>query len=77
MSAAQKFYNSTPICATTAQAIGTTRPAATIFSAPKREISMPVKKLGANMARTCHWMPSVTSSDAAHLIACKRCDRKT
>ena len=31
-------------------------------SLPKRAISAPVKKLGANMARTCHWMPSAALS---------------
>ncbi|MNY22390.1 hypothetical protein D3C86_1559970 [compost metagenome] len=62
MSAAQKFHSSMPIWATMAQAISTMRPDATIFSATNREISMPVKKLGPNMASTCHWMPSVASS---------------
>ncbi|MCY1384392.1 hypothetical protein D9M69_726410 [compost metagenome] len=37
-------------------------PQATMRSAPKRVISHPVKKLGANIASTCHWMPSVASS---------------
>ena len=31
-------------------------------SAPKRWISQPVKKLGANIAMTCQEMPSVASS---------------
>ena len=30
-------------------------------STPKRTISAPVKKLGAYIASTCHWMPSVAS----------------
>ena len=30
-------------------------------STPKRAISAPVKKLGAYIASTCHWMPSVAS----------------
>ena len=30
-------------------------------STPKRAISVPVKKLGAYIASTCHWMPSVAS----------------
>ena len=30
-------------------------------STPKRTISAPVKKLGAYMPSTCHWMPSVAS----------------
>ena len=28
---------------------------------PKRAISVPVTRLGANMPRMCHWMPSVAS----------------
>ena len=30
-------------------------------SSPKRAISPPVKKLGAYIASTCHWMPSAAS----------------
>ncbi len=34
----------------------------TITSLPKRAISAPVKKLGPNIASTCHWMPSAALS---------------
>ncbi|MNU04750.1 hypothetical protein D3C72_2492940 [compost metagenome] len=51
-----------PIWAMTAQAMRMKSPDITSFSAPNRLISMPVKKLGANMASTCHWMPSVAIS---------------
>ena len=37
-------------------------PVAVIVSRPKRAISLPVKKLGANIAMTCHEMPSAASS---------------
>ncbi len=36
-------------------------PAAVTLSLPWRSISRPVKKLGPNMASTCHWMPSAAS----------------
>ena len=32
-----------------------------IRKTPKRTISIPVKKLGAYIASTCHWMPSAAS----------------
>ena len=34
---------------------------AEIFSAPKRVMSEPVKKLGTNMASACHWMTQLES----------------
>ena len=37
------------------------RPSAVTRSTPKRAISVPVTKLGAYIASTCHWMPSVAS----------------
>ena len=46
-----------PDSATMAQAIRRISPVATIVSLPKREISAPVKKLGPNIAMTCHDMP--------------------
>ncbi len=33
------------------------RPAAVTRSLPNRTMSRPVKKLGVNIARICHWMP--------------------
>ena len=36
-------------------------PSAEIFSAPKRAIRLPVKKLGTNMASACHWMTQLES----------------
>ena len=42
----------------TAAAAIRTSPAAVTRSLPKRAISRPVKKLGPNMARMCHWIPS-------------------
>ena len=62
MSAPQKFHSAMPEWATVAQPMRMRRPAATTFSVPRRWISIPVKKLGANMASTCHWMPSVAIS---------------
>ncbi len=32
-----------------------------IFSAPKRRIRLPVKKLGTYMASACHWMTQLES----------------
>ena len=37
-------------------------PMVMIVSLPTRAISRPVKKLGPNMASTCHWMPSAALS---------------
>ena len=38
-----------------------TRPRPVMRPTPKRAISAPVTKLGAYIASTCHWMPSVAS----------------
>ncbi len=38
-----------------------TRPAKITRSRPNRMMTVPVTKLGAYMATTCHWMPSVAS----------------
>jgi hypothetical protein len=36
-------------------------PRLTIRSTPKRRISEPVMRLGTNIPRMCHWIPSVAS----------------
>ena len=57
----QKCSSSSPISAIRAEAAIITSPSAVMRRLPKRAISRPVKKLGANMASTCHWMPSAAS----------------
>ena len=50
-----------PESPTTADSASMTSPTAVTRGTPKRRISEPVKKLGAYIASTCHWMPSVAS----------------
>ena len=63
-SATQKCATLSPDRPTAAAAAMRTRPAAVTRSLPNRTISRPVRKLGPNIARMCHWMPSAASPTA-------------
>ncbi len=61
ISPTQKCQSVMPAMLIAALAISMTKPAAITRSTPKREISVPVKKLGTNMPSTCHCNPSAAS----------------
>ncbi|OIQ66981.1 hypothetical protein GALL_514420 [mine drainage metagenome] len=52
----RKCRNSLPVSAMATCPPSRAMPAAMIGSTPKRRIRLPVKKEGANMPRTCHWI---------------------
>ena len=54
--ATAKWPSDNPDRATATLPASSRSPAATTGAAPKRAISAPVKKLGANIATMCHWM---------------------
>src|SRR6266567_6549974 len=60
-SAVQKCVTVMPEKPTAADRNSSARPRATMRVTPKRRMSEPVKKLGAYIENTCHWMPSVAS----------------
>jgi len=57
----QKCSNSSPVNANTPATAIRIKPLAVMAVLPKRVMRCPVKKLGPNMASTCHWMPSAAS----------------
>jgi hypothetical protein len=59
--ALQKWATDSPESPTRAASAISTRPVAVTASLPKRSIRRPVKKLGPNMASTCHWIPSAAA----------------
>lgn len=61
ISADRKCSHSRPATATATWPSSSTKPICMMRGAPQRVISVPVKKLGANMPTTCHWITGPTS----------------